>query len=482
MLRFGYFRVDPFIMKDKPKIILYNPLAEYFDMPLALLAIGSVPDPERFEVILIDGRIQRDPLALISTHLPSALCVGISVITGAPIPDALRVSAEVKKIRPAVPVIWGGWHPSLFPKELLSEHDCIDYTFQGPGELSFGKIVERLAAGADLKGIEGVSMREGPGILTWKPAPVSPPGVAGRINYALIPVEEYFKRKGRRQLDYMASAGCPNRCTFCAEPVLNGRQYAALIPQRIFEDLSYYYEKYAFEDVNFQDESFFSSSRRVSELAEKIAGSGMKFSWAATMRADQGSRMSDEQWTLCRQSGLRRLLIGVESGWQPRLDSLQKDISIPQVLHCAEMCKSLGIAANFPFIVGFPDESEDEFRAGIKLAVTLRRMSPLFETPMFFFKPYPHARLNHDCLPADYRLPSTTLEWGKFGFSISSGPWVSKRKMRYVNRMNFYLKAAYGHLRSVFLLPLRAISRWRVNHDCLIIPVEKSLYRLLKNR
>jgi anaerobic magnesium-protoporphyrin IX monomethyl ester cyclase len=42
------------------------------------------------------------------------------VLTGSPIRDALRISRAAKAARPDLPVIWGGWHPSLFPAECLA--------------------------------------------------------------------------------------------------------------------------------------------------------------------------------------------------------------------------------------------------------------------------------------------------------------------------------------------------------------------------
>ena len=41
------------------RVVLYNPQAVFFTMPLALLAIGSELDPEVYEVVTIDGRLDR---------------------------------------------------------------------------------------------------------------------------------------------------------------------------------------------------------------------------------------------------------------------------------------------------------------------------------------------------------------------------------------------------------------------------------------
>ena len=43
--------------------------------------------------------------------------------------------------------------------------------------------------------------------------------------------------------------------------------------------------------------------------------------------------------------------------------------------------RDYGIAGIFPFIVGFPDESDDSITATLDVAKRLRAMSPDFTTP-----------------------------------------------------------------------------------------------------
>ena len=82
----------------KYKIILYNPKAEFYTMPLALIAIGSYLDASRFEVIIIVGRLEADPMLKISVALSeNALCFATTVLTGNIIKDALLVSRKVKE-------------------------------------------------------------------------------------------------------------------------------------------------------------------------------------------------------------------------------------------------------------------------------------------------------------------------------------------------------------------------------------------------
>ena len=58
------------------KIVLYNPRAVFFTMPLALTAVGSAVDRERFEVVVVDGRLVDDPVTEVLNHLDGAVCVG----------------------------------------------------------------------------------------------------------------------------------------------------------------------------------------------------------------------------------------------------------------------------------------------------------------------------------------------------------------------------------------------------------------------
>lgn len=455
-------------------ILLYNPQAVFFTMPLALLALGSNLDPSRYQVIIVDGRLEKDALATLQAHADEALCLGITVLTGAPIRDALRVSRAMKARRPSLPVIWGGWHPSLFPTLTLTDEPSVDITVQGQGEVTFAELVDHLAAGKSLAGVAGIAYREGSEVHQNPPRPLADPNTLPEVNYRLIEVQRYFRLKRRAQLDYITSAGCYFRCAFCADPFVYNRKWKALSAQRVGREVAKLHREYRFEDLDFQDETFFTYPSRVAAIAEEFLRSGQTFSWAGTMRADQGCRMSEEEFAHCRRSGLRRVLIGVESGSQEMLDWMKKDIRIEQVLECAEKCRRHGIAAIFPFIVGFPGEDEDSVAASLRLIKKLRAMDSAFTTPIFYFKPYPGSAITRRVQEEGYRLPATTEEWAGFDYVGSSGPWVSAEKHLLVERFKFYSRIAWGEGRW-WQQPLRRAARWRCLHDFYHWPLEKFL-------
>ena len=465
----------------RQRIVLYNPRAVFYTMPLALLAVGSHLDPERYEVVIVDARLERDPDAALRRALDGALCLGVTVLTGGPIADAVHASRLAKAWRPGLPVVWGGWHPSLFGRECLAE-PSVDVTVVAQGEITFHEICDHLAAGGsvrDLDGCAGCVYRGADGALHQNPPrPLADLNTLRPHDYRLLPVERYYGLKGRRQLDYISSQGCAFRCAFCADPFVYNRKWVGLAPERMGEEIGELWARYRFDDLSFQDETYFTYAPRVEAVAEEFLRRALPITWAATMRADQGDRLSEEVLATCRRSGLRRVLIGVESGSQEMMDRIKKDIKVEQVVRSAEKIRRHGVKGIFPFIVGFPGESDASVRASLDLAKRLRAMSPEFETPIFYFKPYPGSPLTDDAVRDGYVLPADLDEWSRFDFIGSAGPWVSRGKHRLIERFKFYqdLAAGAGRWRG----PARRLARWRLAHDAYDWPVERLFGRWLR--
>jgi anaerobic magnesium-protoporphyrin IX monomethyl ester cyclase len=331
----------------------------------------------------------------------------------------------------------------MFGAECLRE-PCVDIAVQAQGEATFADIVSRLATGKSLEGCTGCIYRGGDGSVQINPPrAMIPLDVFQPHNYDLIDVESYYALKGKRQFDYISSQGCNFRCAFCSDPFVYGRKWVGIEPGTMVKRLSELWERYRFDDVNFQDETFFTKRERIRTIAQELVASGSRFTWAATMRADQGVRLSDDIWELCKQSGLRRLLVGVESGDDEMLKRIKKDITIDKVFKTAERMRKLGIAGIFPFIVGFPNESEASVDATIPCARRLRAMSENFETPIFYFKPYPGSEIVTQAVADGFELPDSLADWSQFDFVAGlPGPWVSPEKYKLIERFKFFLDLA----------------------------------------
>lgn len=285
----------------KRRVVLYNPAAAFPTMPLALVAIASHLDRGRYEPVIVDGRLERDPVGAVLRECDGAACLGVTVLTGAPIRDAVRISRAVKARYADLPVVWGGWHPSMFGTECLRDEPSVDVTVQGQGEVTFCDAVDRLVRGDTLAGCLGATYRAGSDIAPNPARALENVNALGRHDYELLDVPRYFALKGRRQLDYIASQGCRFRCAFCADPFVYQRQWVGLDPERIGAEIEDWWRRYGFDDVNFQDETFFTSTPRVLAIAEEFIRRKLPIRWAATMRADQGSRLAPGTLERCKQ-------------------------------------------------------------------------------------------------------------------------------------------------------------------------------------
>lgn len=463
----------------KPTVILYNPKAVFYTMPLALLAIGSYLDRDKYNVVIVDGRFQDDSWPLLKHHLENnPVCFATTVLTGNPIKDALKYSRLVKQNYPHVKVVWGGWHPSLFPEQTLAD-PAIDIVVNGQGEIPFAKLLGRLLENKSLHGVNGLHFKDETGsLINNAPQVMQDINAFPAFNYELIDIPAYMKLSGRKQLDYISSQGCRFRCTFCADPFMYKRGWFGLDPVRIVDEIEQLWKKYQFEHVHFQDETFFTSSKRVKAFAEELIQRKLPITWFGTMRADQGVRLDDEVWKLCKQAGLEKVMIGMEAGTQEMLDWMKKDIKVNHILDAATKCVKYDIAINFSVIVGFPGETEASIDATLNMITRLKKMSPKFHFGIFYFKPYPGNPIADQLLKDGYQFRKTLEEWSDFDY-VDSGKseWISEEKIRFIENYKFYQHIGW-HRKVPWIL--RKVAQWRIEKGNYSFPVERELRKLIK--
>ena len=472
----------------KPAVILYNPAAPYYTLPLQFLALASVIDRDRYDVVIVDARIERSVRrahALVRELLPRAVCVGVSVITGTPIRDAAALSAMVKREAPGVPVVWGGWHPSIYPEECLRQGHA-DYCIAGQGEMTFAELLDAIGSGGGFDRIEGLARLAGDGSFVRNPDRkfIDINRFPG-YDYGLLPLERYFTLKGERQIDFYSSQGCPYRCAFCADPTVYGRRWSGLRGPRMLFDVFDAVERYRVDDVLFQDENFFANRNRVLEFCRGVNERGNRFTWAATSRADQIAPLDDAFLGELARAKCRKVMIGAESGSQEMLDLMKKDTLAEEALISAEKLARHGIGAAFGFIVGFPEEDFSRTLETLRTISAIKRINPAFEFNIFFFTPYPGTELFRYIVDKGYRVPQSLAAWSDIDFILYAGYWVKPRERKFVERFKFYTKVATERPPAgsgALWGPIRSLAAARVRNDFYTLPVEKELLTFVRRK
>jgi radical SAM superfamily enzyme YgiQ (UPF0313 family) len=458
----------------KQTVVLYNPYAVFYTMPLALIAIGSYLDAEKYNVVIIDCRIEKNPIEKVKAALSNnGICFATTVLTGAPIKDALLVSRAVKSVFPEIPVVWGGWHPSLFPEQTLQEKS-IDIVVKGQGEITFKELLERIDNKTSLEDLKGISYKNSNNeIVNNAERTMVDINQFPAFNYDLIDVNAYIKLSGRKQIDYISSQGCRFRCSFCADPFMYKRGWYGYSAERMGNEIETLWHKYKFEHIHFQDETFFTNSKRVKAIAHEFIKRKLPISWFGTMRADQGVRLEEEVWEICKQSGLEKVMIGMEAGSQEMLDYIQKDIKLEHIYDSAAKCIKYNIGINFSIIIGFPNEPEESINATISMVKELRKMSSKFNMGIFYYKPYPGNKIADELLAKGFNFANTLEEWSDFDFvSTKKSEWLSKEKINEIENFKFYQQLAFTQ-REIPIL--KNIAKWRLENKNYIFPLERKL-------
>ncbi|MBI1808037.1 MAG: B12-binding domain-containing radical SAM protein [Ignavibacteria bacterium] len=466
-------------------IILYNPVAPYYTLPLQYLALSSVIDKTKYEIKIVDARIEKSAAHAhdkVKELLPNAVCLGVSIITGTPIKDAVIVSRMAKQLAPNVPVVWGGWHPSIFPEQCIRE-GFADYCVFGQGELTFLELLDALLSNSGFDKIFGLAYLKNNKFHENAERKFVDINRFPPYDYDLIPIETYFNLKGIRQIDFYSSQGCPYRCGFCADPYIYSRRWSGLKGSRMLVDVFDAVRKYHVDDVLFQDENFFANKNRVIEFCTGIQENGMKFTWAATSRADQVAPLDDDLLKDMARSNLRKVIIGAESGSQEMLDFMKKDTLVEEAIISAEKLNRHRIGAVFGFIVGFPEESFEDTLRTIETIKEIKHINPRFEFNIFFFTPYPGTDLFNYIVEKGYRVPQTLSEWSDIDFIMYAGYWVKEHERRYVERFKFYTKlATEQNSTRTWIRPLRSLAAARTKHDFYYLPVEKEIINFVRHK
>jgi len=165
--------------------------------PLGILAVSTPLLRAGYQVCLIDSTITPNFKKRVIEELADALCLCVSLVTGPMIRELVEIAKETKRIYPEMPVVLGGWHPSLLPDQTLAA-EYVDVVVKGQGEDALLEIVERIDARESFEGIEGAGYKVDGQLVFNKPRALKPLVEMPPKAYHLADFDAYSKLCGRR--------------------------------------------------------------------------------------------------------------------------------------------------------------------------------------------------------------------------------------------------------------------------------------------
>ncbi|HXV44767.1 MAG TPA: cobalamin-dependent protein [Anaerolineae bacterium] len=473
-------------------LILYNPVSTTpgkAPLPLSLLALGAALE-NKYPYEIVDGNLLTDPAnQLIETlKTKKATALGMTVMPGPQLNQAVALTKKVKAALPDVPIIWGGYFPTQH-SDVVLQSGYVDYAVRSQGELTLLELVETLRQGGSLAAINGLSYLDGAKIEHNAPRALTPLEEFPVFPYQRVPVEKYIQNNyvGTRTLDQNSSFGCPFACNFCAIVSMTNRGWLPESAERMASTLKMLRDQYGVNAAQFHDMDFFISERRVAEFCDRIKDYGM--SWWALGRIDELSRYKDSTWNLMKQSGLKMIFCGAETGSDEMLARMNKggQASTQLTLELAVKMRQYGIIPEYSFVLGNPPEPEKDIEITFNFIRKLKQLNPATELILYTYTPVPMdaggGSLYENAVAAGFKFPTTLDEWvqppwDEFALRRRpKTPWLDNTIYNKVRNFERVINAYYPTTTDLKLTGLRrktlqTVSGWRYHLKFYEYPLE----------
>lgn len=305
--------------------------------------------------LIADGSHQLTPYESV---LATCDLVGIGA-TSLSWPIALSVVHQVRLLRPDVPIVLGGIHPTMFDDYLLNNFP-IQFVVRGEGERAIGELAKVLECDGDVSSVPNLSWRSESGEIIRTPLArqlsVQELGRSPVPDYSQLPPGRY---KG---VSIESSRGCAFDCSFCSTSYR--RSYRGLDPAVFVDRLDAIASHAHLTEhgyVHIVDDEFSMNPRRAISIAGLLEERQMRPQLVYDSRATDllfpGYVESMAPFTA-------QFLVGAECGYDEGLRRVGKGTTVDTLERAARKLAEHGIAdkADFSFILGLPWETEADVR------------------------------------------------------------------------------------------------------------------------
>ncbi len=407
------------------KIIFFNPRSGRFNhrIPNSILQVAASIHG-KFEYVFIDGNIEKNAWEKIQFYLDKNefkyFCS--TVMPGPQIKQAIPFSKKIKEKYPEVINIWGGYFASnQYRTSILS--DYVDYIVYGPGDTAFPKLLNALENKLSLENIENLIFKKGNEVIKTKKAPLLEQDSLPELPYDYLnefyPIKNYLGKTylGNKTHAYHSSIGCPFTCSFCGVVPIFEARWKGKSSERMYREIKYIKDKYGADAVEFHDNNFFVSEKRIKEFSRLIKNENMH--WWGESRIDTMNKYGDETLYLMRDAGCKMIFFGAESGNDSLLKKIDKGgtQSGKQIKEFAARIKKFDIIPEYSFILGLPGDSEKQVEEQIDYDINfikeIKEINPSTEIIIYIYSPVPTegSELYFEGEKLGFKFPKKLEDW-----------------------------------------------------------------------
>lgn len=328
-----------------------------------LFSIGYATEIKLPKRVLIDilKFIKSELLYIKSTYNPKY--IGLSIFTNESVDFSYLLIAYIHKYLPGTKIIVGGrglenMHnlTGLKHYEMYWQYGLADLCIVGDAESSLVEAIKNQTTGIvrstqqtkeDLDAIPSPSWDE----------------------YDLTVYKETISSVSdeSRYMGITASKGCVRECTFC--DVKNfWPKYIFRDGGNVARDIIHNYRSTGITNFFFTDNLIngsISNFRKMNEVLAREIPNEIEYFGYAIMHARKS--MPEDDFELAARAGSKKWIIGIESGSERVRNEMKKKFSNEDIAYTATQLYQRNIIQSWLFIVGYPTETEEDFKQTLDL-------------------------------------------------------------------------------------------------------------------
>lgn len=407
------------------KVLLFNPRSATakYRIPNSILQVGASIEG-KYEYVFVDGNREADPWQTIADHLAGGEFgyFGCTAMPALQLKQAIPFSKKIREKYPEIVIIWGGYFASNQHQAVLNS-GFVDYVISGPGDVAFPALLDALQAGESIEGIKNlIFLRDGKIIKTPTEALLDQDQLT-RLPYNKLhrsyDLNGYLGNTylGKKTIAYHSSFGCPFTCSFCAVVPIYKARWRGKSAGNIYLDIKYLKDEFSADAVEFHDNNFFVSEKRVVEFARLIKPE--KMIWWGEARIDTMNKYADSSLALMREAGCKMIFFGAETGNDDVLKQMNKGgtQTADQIRSFAARLMQFDIIPEYSFVLGTPGETPEQVMrqidADIAFIKEIKQINPATEIIIYVYSPVPTegSEMYEAVQQAGFSFPETLEDW-----------------------------------------------------------------------
>jgi len=321
----------------------------------------------RAEILPFSNAGQKDCIESIVLSKPKL--VGLSIIFQYSTDDFASFARALRAAGCRAHITVGGHFPSLRAREVLEAFPEFDSIVRFEGELTAAELMIKVDHPETWDSILGLAFRRDSRIIV---NPVRP--LVRDLDSLPPPARDSFPvmPRGIRAASLLASRGCLHDCSFCSIRQFYGQAGRPLrrarSPEAVVDEMHSLLTDHGINFFIFQDDDFAAKSRAQMQWIEAFLkaldrkGLTGRVGWKISCRVDD---IRADLIRECQGRGLLLVYLGVESGNDPGLQTLNKHVTVPDNLHALETLRVLGLGVDIGFMLFDPDSSFETVRENI---------------------------------------------------------------------------------------------------------------------